>query len=77
MRKDQSRIKVISLDGESWVKVKCDGGYEYLKGAELHHLRDELKFPPQSTQHNLKNKNPQGSGSGLTKKDYEKCCEVN
>ena len=77
MSKGQSRSKVISLDCESWVKVKCDGGYEYLKGDELHHLRDELKLPPQSIQHNLKNKDPQGSGSSLTKKDYEKCCEVN
>ena len=77
MIKDHSRSKVIYLDGESWVKVKCDGGYEYLKGDELHHLKDELKLHPKSTQHKLKNKNPQGSGSGLTKKDYEKYCEVN
>ena len=65
------------MDCESWVKVKCDGGYEYLKGDELHHLTDELKLTPKSTQHKLKNKNPQGSGSGLSKKDYEKYCEVN
>ena len=77
MSKDQSRSKVISLDCESWVKVKCDGGYEYLKGDDLDHLRDELKLPPESTQHKSKNKNPQGSGSGLTKKDYEKYCEIN
>ncbi len=77
MRKDHSRSKVIWLDGESWVKVKCDGGYEYLKGDQLDHLRDDLKLYPQSTQHKLKDKNPQGSGSGLTKQDYEKHCEVN
>ena len=76
MRKDQSRSKLISLDGESWVKVKSDGGYEYLKGDEPDHLRDELTVPQKSTQHKLNNKNPQGSVSGLTKKDYEKCCEV-
>ncbi len=77
MRKDHSRSKVICLDGESWVKVKCNGGYEYLKGDQLDQLRDELKLHSKSTQHKLKNKNPQGSGSGLTKKDYEKHYEVN